>query len=122
MCVPFTLFTVRMGWAQAKVCSGIPTVFSEASPLCALKLAAQCTLEILRPIFSPERSGMGGQFFCVQKILYCVVSLRLFNCSRSRQNYYKAQNRLKLSSCLWSPVVLKWLRFENHLVCGQPYS
>ncbi len=26
MCVPFTLFTVRMGWAQAKVCSGIPTV------------------------------------------------------------------------------------------------
>lgn len=38
MCSFQTFHTVRMGWAQAKVCSVIPKVFSEASPLCALKL------------------------------------------------------------------------------------
>ncbi len=74
MCVPFTLFTVRMGWAQAKVCSGIPTVFSEASPLCALKLAAQCTLGDFKADFLPRTIRNGGTIFlCPKKssIVWC---------------------------------------------------
>ncbi len=41
----------------------------------------------------PDSRLVASDFF-VQKILYCVVSLRLFICSRLRRKDYKAKNRL----------------------------